>query len=416
MKRWFLIAAIAAMLLAIALGIGLAGGVLIDRQLLSRFSPLDNIHADAAPSFKLMAEAWNTIQQSYVDKPAVVSETLTYGAIRGMVDSLGDTGHSRFLSPEMVKQEREQLQGSFEGIGAYVEMRDGQIVIASPIDGSPAQAAGIKAGDIILKIDGRETAGLTLTEAVARIRGPAGTQVTLTIRDPVSGATRDVTLTRARIKQVSVTWARLPGSDVALVSLVFFGQGVTEDLQKALAEIQQQGLGAVVLDLRYNPGGLLGEAVGVASQFLRSGNVLQQKTAAGEVTLVPVQEGVNAVDLPLVVLVNHGTASAAEIVSGALQDAQRARLVGETTFGTGTVLSTIPLSDGSVLLLATQEWLTPSGRVIWHKGIEPDVSVELPETGAPLSPAQVEQMTSDQLKSGGDTQLLEALRLLSEGQ
>jgi carboxyl-terminal processing protease len=414
MKRWFLIAAIAAAVLAIALGIGLVGGVLLDRQVLSGFFPLDNIPADARPSFKLMAEVWNTIQQSYVDRPAVVSETLTYGAIRGMVDSLGDTGHSRFLSPEMVKLEAEQLAGSFEGVGAYVEMRDGQVTIVSPIDGSPAQAAGLKAGDIILKVDGQATAGLTLDEAASRIKGPAGTQVTLTIRDPVSGTTRDVTLTRAHIKEVRVTWARLPGSDVALVRLVSFGQGATDDLQKALAEIQQQGLGATILDLRNNPGGYLGEAVGVASQFLRSGNVLLQKNADGQITPMPVREGVSAVDLPLVVLINHGTASAAEIVSGALQDAQRAQLVGETTLGTGTVLSTIPLSDGSALMLATQEWLTPSGRVIWHKGIEPDVPVALPETGVVLSPDQAGAMSPAELASSGDSQLLEALRLLVE--
>jgi carboxyl-terminal processing protease len=416
MRSRFLTAVMVAILLCVVGAIGLAGGVLLDRHVLSRFSPLDNIQADAAPSFRLMAEAWNTIEQSYVDRPAVVSETLTYGAISGMVDALGDTGHSRFLSPEMVRQEREQLQGSFEGIGAYVEMRDGRVTIVSPIDGSPAQAAGIKAGDVIAKVDGQETAGMTLDQAIAHIRGPAGTQVTLTILDPASQTTREVTVTRARIKEVRVTWARVPGTNTALVRIVSFSDGVTQDLQNALSEIRQQGMGAAVLDLRNNPGGLLNEAVGVASQFLGSGNVLEQQDAQGTITAVPVTEGGVAVDLPLVVLINQGSASAAEIVSGALQDAGRAKLVGETTFGTGTVLSTIGLSDGSALLLATQEWLTPSGRVIWHKGIEPDLPVALPESGTILSPDLAASMTPEQLEASGDSQLLEALRLLGNQQ
>ncbi len=414
MVRWTYVALITALLVGGALAFGLAGGVALDRLVLSRYSPLDNIQEEAVPSFRLIAEAWNAIQQSYVDRPAVVSETLTYGAISGMVDSLGDTGHSRFLSPEMRRQQQEQLQGSFEGIGAYVEMKDGQVVIVSPIDGSPAEAAGLRAGDIILQVDEKDLAGLTLDEAIALIRGPEGTEVTLTIRDPVTGEDRKVTVTRARIKEVRVAWGQVPGTDVALVRIVSFSDGVTKDLENALTEVQAQGLSAVILDLRNNPGGLLSEAIGVASQFLASGNVLQQKAADGTITSEPIREGGVAVSIPMVVLINQGSASASEIVSGALQDAQRAKLVGETTFGTGTVLSTVGLSDGSALLLATQEWLTPSGRVIWHQGIEPDVPVVLPETGTILSPAQVTEMTAEQFETSGDTQLIEALRLLTE--
>lgn len=414
MIRWTRAILVAIVLSGAALGAGLVGGVVLDRQVLSRYSPLDNIQEDAVPSFKIMAEAWNAIQLSYVDRTAVVSETLTYGAIGGMVDSLGDVGHSRFLSPEMLRQQQEQLEGSFEGIGAYVEMQDGQVVIVSPIDGSPAEAAGLRPGDVIVQVDGTDLAGLTLDEAIARIRGPEGTKVVLTVRDPATGDTRELNVTRARIKEVRVTWGQLPGTDVAFVRIVSFSDGVTQDLEAALLQIREQDLGAIIVDLRNNPGGLLNEAIGVASQFLDSGNVLQQRASDGTITLEPVREGGVAVSIPMVVLINEGSASASEIVSGALQDAHRAELVGETTFGTGTVLSTIGLSDGSALLLATQEWLTPSGRVIWHQGIEPDTTVELSETGTILSPAQAAEMTAEQIAASGDTQLTEALRILSE--
>jgi carboxyl-terminal processing protease len=180
-----------------------------------------------------------------------------------------------------------------------------------------------------------------------------------------------------------------------------------------LADIQQQGLTGLILDLRNDPGGLLEEAVGTASQFLKGGNVLLEKDAQGQTTPVAVQSGGVAPDIPMVVLVNSGTASAAEIVAGALQDAHRVTLVGETTFGTGTVLGEFRLSDGSALLLATEEWLTPSGRVIWHQGISPDVMVPLPLDVAPLHPRVERDMTPAQLQSSGDVQLLRALDLLT---
>jgi carboxyl-terminal processing protease len=401
-------------LMLLTLGLGLAGGVGLDRQVLDASLPPDTAPSDTAPDFQLMGEAWDLIQKDYVDRTAVQPQFLTYGAISGMVDALGDTGHSRFLSPEMVQQEREATQGQFEGIGAEVQMKDGHVVIVAPIDGSPAQKAGLRPGDIILKVDGVDITGLPLNQVVQRILGPAGTKVTLTILNPASGGTRDVTLVRARITIQNVTWARLPGTTIAHVRIAAFSQGVTKDLQKALTDIQQQGLTGVILDLRDDPGGLLDEAIGVASQFLKGGNVLLEKNAQGQTTPVPVQPGGMATDVPMVMLINAGTASAAEIVAGALQDAQRATLVGETTFGTGTVLSEFSLTDGSALLLATEEWLTPSGRVIWHKGIPPDDVVSLPPTVAPLFPEGEQGMTAAQVQNSEDKQLLKALDLLTQ--
>jgi carboxyl-terminal processing protease len=400
-------------LVLLALGLGVVGGVLLDRRVLIAFVPPSNIPADAVDSFQLMAEAWNVIQEVYVDRPAIQARRLTYGALTGMVDALGDTGHSRFLSPERVEANRTFAQGQFEGIGAYVEMKDGHIVIAAPMDGSPSQQAGLRAGDVILKVDGENVASLPLDEVVRRIMGPEGTSVTLTILSHDTGQARDVTLVRARITLHNVVWQQLPGTTAAHVRLVAFSHGVTEDLQKTLQEIQQQGLTQVILDLRNNPGGLLDEAIGTTSQFLGSGNVLLEKDAQGQVKPVPVREGGVALEMPLAVLINQGTASAAEIVAGAFQDAGRAKLVGETTFGTGTVLGEFGLSDGSAMLLAVQEWLTPEGRVIWHQGIVPDEVIVLPATARALHPETEADLTPDQLQASEDVQLLRALDLLS---
>jgi carboxyl-terminal processing protease len=400
-------------LVVLALGVGIVGGVVLDRQVLMAFVPPSNVPAGAEDSFRLMAEGWNLIQEVYVDRPAIQTRSLAYGALGGMVDALGDTGHSRFLNPEMVAAYHSFAQGQFVGIGVYIEMKDGHVVIAAPMDGSPAQQAGLRAGDVILKVDGENVANLALDEVVKRVMGPEGTPVTLTVLSHDTGLARNVTLVRARITLHNVVWQGLPGTTAAHVRLVAFSHGATEDLQKALQETEQQGLTQIILDLRNNPGGLLGEAIGTTSQFLGSGDVLLVKDAQGQTEPVPVVEGGVALEVPLVVLVNQGTASAAEIVAGALQDAGRAKLVGETTFGTGTVLREFSLSDGSAMLLAIEEWLTPDGRVIWHQGIVPDEVITLPTTARVLHPETEADMTPDQLQASGDVQLLRALDLLT---
>jgi len=413
MKRMLACSGIVAIALLL-LGAGLAGGIVLDREVLTAYVPVHDVPSDAVSDFQVMAEAWNTIHQSYVDRRAIQAQALTYGAIGGMVDALGDTGHSRFLSPEMVQEQHDFTQGYFEGIGAYVEMKEGHVVIVAPMDGSPAQRARLHPGDIILKVDGENVANLPNDQVVSRILGPAGTSVTLTILSPETEQTRDVTLARAHITLQNVSWQRLPGTQIAHVRIVAFSKGVTEDVKTALSELQQQGLTGIILDLRSNPGGLLSEAVGTASQFLETGNVLLEKDAQGKTIPVSVLKGGLAPSLPLVVLTDPGTASAAEIVSGALQDAGRAKLVGETTFGTGTVLDEFGLSDGSALLLATEEWLTPKGRLIWHQGIVPDVQVTLPQGTSPLLPEAEAGMTREQVQDSGDAQLSRALELLNQ--
>ena len=362
----------------------------------------------------LIGEAWNIVEKNFVDRAAIKPTQMTYGAISGMVDSLGDTGHSTFLSPEMVKEEQNFTQGQFEGVGLEIQMKGGKVVIVAPIDGSPAKNAGLHPGDIILKVNGAEVSGLSVGQVANQVLGPAGTQVTLTIQDPNTGETSEFTIQRAQINLQNVTWHMLPGTTIAHLRLAGFSQGVTQELQKTLQEIQAQGGTGLILDLRNNPGGLLSEAVGIASQFLTEGNVLLERNAEGEVKPIPVESGGVAPTVPMVVLINGGTASAAEIVSGALQDAHRAELVGETTFGTGTVLNEFPLSDGSALSLATEEWLTPSGGSIWHHGISPDIQVSLPVNITPLVPEAEQDITRTQLTASGDEQLLRALEILGQ--
>jgi len=347
-----------------------------------------------------------------VDRPAVQTQTLGYAAISGMVDALGDTGHSRFLSPDAVKQEHNQTQGSFEGIGATVEEKDGHAVILAPLDGSPAQKAGLRPGDIILRVDGLDVSTLPLNEVVNHVLAPAGSTVRLTLQDPATGKMRDVNIVRARIVMHNVTWQRLPGTTLAHLRIAAFSQGISKDLQSALQAIRQQGLTGIVLDLRDDPGGLLDEAESTTGTFLTQGNVLLEKDAQGKVTPISVPREPVTTALPVVTLINAGTASAAEIVSGALHDAGRSRLVGQTTFGTGTVLQEFGLSDGSALLLATEEWLTPGGHLIWHQGIVPDQVVALPANVIPLVPEAEGSLSADQIRGSGDAQLLAAMGLL----
>jgi carboxyl-terminal processing protease len=357
----------------------------------------------------LVAEAWRTIDAHYVQRGAVTTQAMTYGAIRGMVDALGDTGHSTFLTPAMAKALRQVRNGELRGIGVEIEMKNGHVVVVAPIDGSPAQRAGLKPGDIIVKVAGQDISDWPISRVVERVTGPPGTRVTLSLEDPRTEHIRDVSLVRASVKLHDVTWQQLPGTRIVHLRIARFDDGVAKELQRHLLTIQKQGIHGIILDLRNNPGGLLGEAVTVGSQFLKSGNVLQVKDAKGHLIPVPVERGGVACDIPMVVLINEGSASAAEIVAGAVKDTGRALLVGEKTFGTGTVLSEFHLSDGSALLLAVEEWLTPHGTSFWHKGIAPDTTVALPENQNPLLPEAERDFTMADLRASGDTQLLRAL-------
>lgn len=395
--------------LAFCLVFGLGAGMLFDRWELMAYVPGDEI-----ANFRLMAAAWNTIEHYYVDRSAVTSQNLTYGAISGMVDALGDTGHSVFLTPSMVKELHTSEKGQLKGIGVEVQVRNRQVVIVAPIDGSPAQHAGLRSGEIILSVNGKDIAGMSLNQAIEQIAGMPGTSVDLGILNPKTHHVRNVSIVRAEIKIHDVTWTMLPGTHLADIRIAGFDDGIANELRTALRDAQDQGAQGLVLDLRNNPGGVLDEAIAVASQFLTNGNVLLIKDASGKVAPIPVQPGAVAPKIPMDVLVNVGSASAAEIVAGALSDAHRAELIGETTFGTGTVLNEFPLPGGSAMLLAIKEWLTPDGQSFWHKGITPQIQVELPQDVIPLVPSAIKNMSASDLQTCPDKQLLKAIQVLQD--
>lgn len=402
-------------LMFLVAGAGFTAGVIYRDPDAYNFLPITGARPTSTVSstdqldLELIQQAYDLIQKNYADRETLDQTNLTYSAISGMVDSLGDTGHSRFLTPDMLKSEQRSIKGEFEGIGALVQMKDGRPVIVAPMDNSPAQKSGVRAGDIILQVDGKDTAGQSLTEVVDQILGPAGTKVTITVERPDSGQTQNITITRARIEIKNVTWQMLPETDIAHIRIAAFSENVGRDLRSAIRQSKDQGARGIIIDLRNNPGGLLSEAIDVVSQFLSTGNVMQEMNAQGEISNIPVKRGGTAVDIPLVVLINEGSASAAEITAGALQDYNRAVLVGQTTFGTGTVLLNFQLNDGSGMYLATEMWLTPKGRVIWHKGIEPDIVIDLPEDSSLSIPETMRDITASDLKSITDAQLLRAI-------
>ncbi|RMF04413.1 MAG: S41 family peptidase [Chloroflexi bacterium] len=404
------------LLVTLLLGIMLSGtfgaGVLIGKS--GMFSPATVQAQDQPPEFNVFWEVWKLAEDNFIDKEALNPQQLTYGAINGFIQALGDEGHTRFLTPDEVAHQRENISGSFFGIGARIGMEDGLPTIVAPFDGSPAYEAGVKAGDIIIEVDGVDVTGMSLTDTVDRIRGEKGTEVVLTIFRPDDQKSMEISIIRDEIKIPAATWAMIPGTDTALIRLSQFNGNLDDNIRKIIKEATTAGATSLVLDLRNNPGGLLDQAVRVTSEFLTEGDVLLQEDAKGNREHFPVKRGGVATKIPIVVLVNRGSASSAEIFAGAIQDHNRGKLVGETTFGTGTVLRPFDLSDGSALLLGTSQWLTPKGRLIRKHGIEPDVLVDLPAGADLVSPLELEEMTLDDLLDGEDLQLLKALELLGE--
>jgi len=373
-------------------------------------TPSPTGHPTSAQELALIGQAWDILHDQYVGKDQLDDQSLAYGAIRGLTDAVGDTGHTSFLTPQERAARADELSGSYVGIGVRIDTAsDGLPVIDEVFKGSPAETAGLKAGDEMTEVDGKVTSGHDLDEVAGWVRGEAGTTVRIEVRSGPKGTEREVSIVRAAVAEVVVSWTMVPGSKTAFLRLEQFSNGAADDVKAALGEIKAAGANRLILDLRGNPGGYVNEAVGVASQFLSSGDVYIERDAAGHETHHPVSPGGVATDLPLVVLVDGGTASSAEIVSGALQDAGRAQIVGVKTYGTGTVLGEFPLADGSALRVGTVEWLTPKGRRIWHEGIVPDVIVDRAADVAPLGPDDVQSMTAAQIAALTDPQLARAL-------
>jgi carboxyl-terminal processing protease len=368
--------------------------------------------ADQPAEFEVFWQVWGLAQDFFIDREALDSSRLTYGAINGLIQALGDEGHTRLLTPEEVQRQQTDISGKFFGIGAQVGIEDGLPVIIAPIDGSPAKAAGIQAGDIIIEVDGEDVTALPLNEVVDRIRGEEGVPVVLTIFRPDDNESKEISIVRGEIKLDAATWTMVPGTDVALIRLSQFSANLNDDVITAIKSAQVNGAKRLILDVRNNPGGLLDQAIKVTSQFLPDGNVLLQEDAEGNRDAFEVKSGGVATEIPLVVLANRGSASSAEIFAGAIQDNERGQVIGETTFGTGTVLTPYELKDGSALLLGTSQWLTPDGRLIRKQGIEPDIVVEVPAGSNLLAPSEVETLTVPELLNSEDAQLLKALEVL----
>ena len=400
----------------------------------------DGVSPEVRAGFDDFCQTWGLIHSEYYYRP-VDSQKMVYGATRGMLSVLGDD-YTTFLEPVQQQVVREQMSGDYEGIGAYVESVNGRITISSPMKGAPAEQAGLRARDVILKVDGREVTGMPLDEAIKLVRGKAGTVVRLTIERPGGAGPFDIDVTRAVINIPSVTLRMLEG-DIAHVNVTIFGDKTTAQLDDALKEARANNARAVILDLRNNGGGWVAAAQEMVGRFVDPGRgpalyedrthgaqvkaILQTPTATaaprpapgtpGTPTAVtptappptidatdaksePILAGGDAVkvyDLPLVVLVNGGTASASEIVVGALQDYDRATLIGTRTFGKGSIQSVHEFKDGSSARITIAQWLTPKKRMIQQRGLTPDLIVEQPQ-------------------EGDDLQLQRAIKYLQEGQ
>ncbi|SDF62597.1 S41 family peptidase [Sporolituus thermophilus] len=358
---------VGAILLVVATFVLTAGGFL---YLLNAGS------ADVVSTLKFF-RALQIVRSRYIEE--VPMDTLMSGAIKGMVNSLGDP-HSVYLDAKMYKEFMIETEGSFGGVGIVIGVKDKVLTVVSPIEGTPGDKAGIKSGDQILKIDGQETKDLALDEAVNKIRGPEGSQVTLTIRRPATQEVKDYTLTRSNIQIRTVAGKMLPDK-IGYIRISMFNENTGADLNRKYQELEKEGMKAVILDLRDNPGGLLEESVKVANKFVPKGPVVSVVTRDGRQETH--SSTLEAVKYPVVVLVNGGSASASEIVAGAIQDTGAGTLVGTKTYGKGSVQTIMRLDNGTAIKLTIAKYLTPSGRSINGVGIEPDVKVELPEPRQP---------------------------------
>ncbi len=329
--------------------------------------------------FKLFWQTWDLLSREYVDKNALDPKKMYYGAISGMVSSLGDP-YTVFLPPEAQKSTKEELGGSFEGVGIQLGYnKEKHLVVIAPLQGTPAEKAGIKPGDLILKIDDKETTSITLPEAVNLIRGPKNSKVTLEIFHEGSKKPLDVTLTRDTIVVKSsefIPKSTSSGKKVAIIKLSRFGEKTKEEWEESVQSTLELNPEAVILDLRNNPGGFLEGSIYIASEFIESGDIVIQEGSGGRKTNYKVSRKGRLTEVPLIVLINKGSASASEIVAGAIQDYKRGKLVGEASFGKGTIQDAEELPENTGLHVTTAKWLTPSGRWVHNIGLTPDVVVE----------------------------------------
>lgn len=364
----------------------------------------------------IVQQAWTIIDQNYVDRKAVNYKQMSYEAIRAMLAVLRDKGHTYFLTPEEVKAQQQSLSGNSSGIGVYLQQdpKTQQITITATVPGAPAEKAGFKSGDIIVAVNGTNVVGKNLDEVRTLIEGKLGTSVAITVKRPSTNQTLTISVIRSQFKVPGVIMHYIAEAQIADIQILGFDSGVSDQLKTALTQAKKLGAKSLILDLRDNPGGYLQEAINTASEFLSSGNVLLEQDSSGKRTPDPVTGSPVDTRIPMVVLVNENTASAAEIVSGALKDNNRAIIMGVKTLGTGTVLNEFDLPDGSAIFLGVMEWLTPKGNFIRDQGITPNIKVPLNQGASPLTTNEENQrnMTLQQILNSGDNQLAKAIQYL----
>jgi carboxyl-terminal processing protease len=337
---------------------------------MAKRSPFQN---ETYENLKVFTEVLSYVEANYVEE--VDPNKLVYGAIRGMLRTLDP--HSSFMPPDVYREMQIETEGRFGGLGIEITIRDDILTVVSPIEGTPAFRAGIEPGDQIVKVDGESTKDMSLVDAVKKLRGPEGSAVTISVLRKDFAEPKDFTLTRAVIQIKSVRWKKLP-DDIGYIKLRSFQKTTSEELADALHDLDEQHVRALVLDLRNNPGGLLEQAITVSDEFLEPGKLIvyTKGRLAGQ-NMKGFSKNERAyITQSMVILINEGSASASEIVAGALQDLGRATVMGTQSFGKGSVQTIIPLSDGSGLRLTTAKYFTPKGREIQGKGITPDVVVE----------------------------------------
>ncbi len=363
-------------------------------------------------------EAWNAVDEHFVDREKVSPERMTQGAIRGMLDSLGDRRHTAYLTREQRADQKLRLSGQYEGIGAVMRLLGGQPTIVRVLPGSPARTAGLRAGDVVRQVNKKSVAKLKLHEVTASIKGATNTAVELRVLRPSLAKELVVTVQRGKVDRREVEWWMLPERGkakpiVAHFVLASFSDKAAEQLRTAIGEARANGARGILLDLRGNSGGYKEQAILVASEFIEAGKVvLIQQDAKGRKEELKAKEGGLATDLPLCVLVDGATASSAEIVAGAIKGHQRGKIVGLKTVGAGTILRGYPLGDGGIVWLAVYKWLTPTGDEIWHKGIVPDVEVPLPQEAIVLLPDADAPLAPEAFAKSSDAQLRKAYEVL----
>lgn len=366
-------------LVLVALGINLAIGAKLYSETATK-ADKENPYAQ----MELLTQVMEAIRKDYVDSDKVAYTNLAYGALAGMLNKLDP--HSQFMEPQAYHDMKDDTEGSFGGLGIVISMsKEGFLTVVAPMEDTPGARAGLLPGDRIIKIDGKSTEKLALPEAVRQLRGDPGTKVTLSIfrskaKEP-SEKIKDYTIERAKIKVDSVKDAKIIEDGIGYLRITQFNQPTEEEFENALQKLEKQGLDALILDLRNNPGGLLESARQIASKFVPSGKLIVSTEGRDPARTERYQSvsGKKRLTVPIVILVNGGSASGSEIVAGALQDLKRAVLVGETTFGKGSVQSILPLKDGSAVRLTTAKYYTPSHKVIHEHGITPDILVPITE-------------------------------------